>query len=48
MVLGIKEFFESIKSWIFEHGDNPFIWLGMFLLGLLIFWLAYGALNKDK
>lgn len=48
MVLGIKEFFESIKNWMLEHGDNPFLWIGIFLIALMIFWFTYDALHKNK
>lgn len=39
---------ESFKEWIIEHSSNPLLWVGLFLLGLLIFAITYKALQKEK
>lgn len=39
---------ENFKDWIIENGNNPFLWAGLFLLGLVIFGFTYNALHKDK
>lgn len=38
---------EPIKDFIIEHGSNPIFWLGMFLAGVLVFSIVYGALHKN-
>lgn len=38
---------EPFKNWIVANHDNPFLWLGLFLIGLAIFALTYNALHKD-
>lgn len=51
MTLGIwqdfEKFLENVKEFFIEHGHNPVLWLGIFLIGLLIFELVFQALNKD-
>lgn len=39
---------ENFKEWIIEHSSNPLLWVGLFLLGLLIFAITYKALQKEK
>lgn len=36
----------NFKDWIAAHGSNPFLWVGIFLAGLLIFAITYNALTK--
>ena len=38
---------EDIKNFFIEHGRNPFLWIAIILVGLLIFEYVYKALNKD-
>lgn len=44
---GISEIPENFKSFILEHNDNAFLWIGLFFGGLLVFWLTYNALHKN-
>ena len=37
----------SIKDFVLANSRNPFLWVGIILLGLLVFELTYKALNKD-
>ena len=39
--------FGPFKNWIFANYTNPFLWLGLFLVGLAIFGITYNALHKD-
>ena len=52
MILGIvdklNEIAEPFKDFIMNNHNNPLLWLGLFLIGLVIFWLTYSALNKDN
>ena len=52
MILGIvdklNEVAEPFKNFITEHHNNPLLWLGLFLLGLAVFFLTYSALNRDN
>lgn len=38
---------ESVKGFFLEYGDNPLLWIGLFGLGLLIFFLTYSALHRN-
>lgn len=35
------------KEWIIANYTNPFLWLGLVLLGLAVFGGTYNALHKD-
>lgn len=39
---------ENFQAWIIENGRNPVLWIGLFMLGLLVFTFTYNALNKNK
>ena len=43
----IGEFGNEIKEFFLENNRNPILWVGLFLIGLLIFELTYKALQKD-
>ena len=36
----------DFKDWITAHGSNPFLWVVIFLVGLIIFAITYNALTK--
>lgn len=48
----IKEFIinipENFKSFIIDNNTNPLLWIGLFFIGILVFFLTYNALNKNK
>lgn len=44
----LKDFSMEFREWIISNQRNPLFWLGLFLLGLLIFSLVYNALQKEK
>lgn len=39
---------DSAKEWIIDHQSDPILWIGLFLLGLLIFFVTYNALQREK
>lgn len=39
---------KGIKQFILDNTRNPFLWVGIIILGLLVFELTYKALNKNK
>ena len=43
----INEWIEPFRSWIMNNHDNPFLWAGLVILGLLVFTFTYNALHKD-
>ena len=51
MLLGILDTFEKLgdgfKNFLIDADRNPVVWIGLFLLGLVIFFLTYNALHKD-
>lgn len=51
-VLGIIESLEKalkpFREWIQDNYSNPIMWLGLFVLGLLVFQFTYSALQKEK
>ena len=36
---------ESIQQFFITHGGNPFLWVGIILLGLVVFELTHRALK---
>ena len=51
MILGILENLEkvseNIQNFLINEGRNPVIWIGLFILGLVVFFLTYNALHKN-
>lgn len=43
----VNSWLEPVKEWLFEHHNNPLLWLGFFLIGVAIFAIGYSALHKD-
>jgi len=44
-----KTFWENqVFNFIKENSDNPFFWISILLVGIIITKLAYEALNKDN
>ena len=43
----INEFGVDVKNFFLENNINPFLWVGLFLLGLIIFEFVYKKLSKD-
>lgn len=39
---------DHVKDFFLEYGGNPFLWVGIILVGILIFELTYQALNRNK
>ncbi len=39
---------ENFKNFIIDNGSNPLLWICLFFGGLLIFFLTFNALNKNK
>lgn len=39
---------EPFRDWIMTNKGNPFMWGGLFMLGLAVFGLTYSALQKEK
>ena len=50
MILGIMDSLnkmsENLKDWFIENGNNPILWLGIFLGGILLFSIVYNYLKK--
>ena len=38
---------EDIKDFFLEHSRNPFLWIAIIVVGMIIFELVYKALHKD-
>lgn len=51
MLLGIIDTLEkwgdNVREFLIDSGRNPVIWIGLFVLGLVVFFLTYNALHKD-
>ena len=44
----IDKFMKPVKQWIFDNYDNPFFWLGIVIIVLIIFGISYTAVHgKD-
>lgn len=37
----------DIKDFFIEHSRNPFLWIAILVVGILIFEFVYKALHKD-
>ena len=44
----LNEWVEPIHAWLDSNHMNPFLWLGLFLAGLAVFFMTYEALHKDR
>jgi len=44
----LENWFQPLKDFIVENHGNPFLWVGLFILGLIIFSATYSALSKEK
>mgnify|MGYP000132255051 FL=1 len=44
----IKNLPENFKDFIIDNGRNPILWILLFFTGMLVFFLTYNALNKNK
>ena len=44
----LEELMNNFKDFVLEHYENPFMWLGFFLFGLLVFALTYNSLTKHQ
>lgn len=42
----LNKWVQPVEDFFLEHGSNPLLWLGLFLAGVLIFSIVYGALHK--
>lgn len=43
-----EKIFDPIGKFVSSHYDNPFMWVGIVLIVLIIFSLGYNSLNKDQ
>jgi hypothetical protein len=43
----LEKWVEPFKQFILDNSTNPLLWVGLFLGGVLIFFITYGALNKN-
>ena len=39
---------ENFKNFIIDNSHNAILWICLFFGGILIFFLTYNALNKNK
>lgn len=44
----ITDFFGGLEQWFIEQSSDPLLWLGLFFGGLLLFGIAFNALNKQR
>ncbi len=44
----LEDVMNTFKDFVLDHYENPLMWLGFFLLGILVFTLTYNALTKHK
>ena len=43
----VVELGNDIKDFFLEHTRNPFLWIAIIVVGLLIFEFVYRSLHKD-
>lgn len=39
---------DPARQWLIANHNNPFLWVGLFLLGLIAFGVLYNTLHKEK
>ena len=39
---------ENFKNFIIDNSSNPVLWICLFFGGVIVFFLTYNALNKNK
>ncbi len=37
----------QFKNFIFDNSDNPLLWIGIVVIGFLLFKVVFNSLNKD-
>lgn len=52
MLLNIIESLETagdrVKAFLIDSEQNPIVWMGLFIFGLVVFFFTYNALHKEK
>jgi len=43
----VSNIFNNIKDFFIENGKNPFLWVIIIIIGLLLFEIIYKSLKKD-
>lgn len=44
----LQEWINPFREFIFEHHDNPLLWLCFIGIGLGLFFIGYSALHKEN
>lgn len=44
----LNELTETFRAWIIANSSNPILWIGLFVAGILVFFITYDALNKNR
>lgn len=44
----LNELTEGFRTWIISNSSNPVLWIGIFVVGILVFFLTYESLNKNR
>ena len=44
----LNEWAESFRNFIQSYYSNPLLWIGLFLAGIVLFYITYGALHRDR
>ena len=47
LVIFFVELANDIRDFFVENSRNPFLWVGIIIVGLLIFETVYKALHRD-
>jgi len=43
----LEKIMGDFQSFIIENKNNPVLWVGLFVVGLLVFKAVYSSLSKD-
>lgn len=43
-----NEVTEPVRDFFVENARNPFLWVGIIVIGLIVFEVTYKALSKDR
>ena len=43
----LEEWSDKLEAWLDKHYGNPILWVGIVVVGLVLFKTVFSSLNKD-
>lgn len=48
IMININDLADRIKDFFIKNSSNPFLWIGIIIVALVIFSIVYQSLNKNE